>query len=110
LSDALSARLAAHNWPGNVRELQNAIERLVALSPEGELDLALLSSGRASQSPEPPSRLREKMDVYERGLIVDALRASAGNRSEAARQLGISRVTLHDKLKKHAISNSDDAG
>jgi DNA-binding NtrC family response regulator len=111
LSDALLARLTAHNWPGNVRELQNAIERLVALSPEGELDLALLSPGRASpSSAEDPSRLREKMDAYERGLIVDALRACAGNRSEAARQLGISRVTLHDKLKKHGIGNGDDAG
>jgi DNA-binding NtrC family response regulator len=94
-----------------VRELQNAIERLVALSPEGELDLALLSPGRASSSSaEDPSRLREKMDAYERGLILDALRASAGNRSEAARQLGISRVTLHDKLKKHGIGSSDAAG
>ena len=93
-----------------MRELQNAIERLVALSPEGELDLALLSPGRASPSSEDPSRLREKMDAYERGLILDALRACAGNRSEAARQLGISRVTLHDKLKKHGIGNSDDAG
>jgi two-component system response regulator HydG len=50
------------------------------------------------------------MDAYERGLILDALRASAGNRSEAARQLGISRVTLHDKLKKHGIGSSDAAG
>jgi len=109
LSDALLARLAAHSCPGNVRELQNAIERLVALSPEGELDLALLSPGRASPSSEDPSRLREKMDAYERGLIVDALRACAGNRSEAARQLGISRVTLHDKLRKHGIGGNDGA-
>jgi transcriptional regulator of acetoin/glycerol metabolism len=43
-------------------------------------------------------------------LIVDVLRACAGNRSEAARQLGISRVTLHDKLKKHGIGNSDEGG
>jgi transcriptional regulator of acetoin/glycerol metabolism len=46
----------------------------------------------------------------ERGLIVDALGVCTGNRSEAARQLGISRVTLHDKLKKHGIGNSDEGG
>jgi DNA-binding NtrC family response regulator len=110
MSEALLARLAAHNWPGNVRELQNAIERVVALSPEGELDLSLLSPGRPLPSSDDQSRLRDKVDAYERGLIVDALRACAGNRSEAARQLGISRVTLHDKLKKHGLGNSDDAG
>jgi DNA-binding NtrC family response regulator len=49
------------------------------------------------------STLRHKVDAFERGLIAEALRASAGNRSEAARQLGISRVTLHDKLKKHGL-------
>jgi DNA-binding NtrC family response regulator len=83
---------------------------VVALSPEGELDLSLLSPGRPVPSSEDQSRLRDKVDVYERGLILDALRACAGNRSEAARQLGISRVTLHDKLKKHGIGSSDDAG
>jgi two-component system response regulator HydG len=108
-SDALLARLAAHNWPGNVRELQNAIERLVALSPDGELDLALLSPGRPPPSSDDQSCLRDKVDAFERGLIVDALRACAGNRTEAARQLGISRVTLHDKLRKHGIGGSDDA-
>jgi two-component system, NtrC family, response regulator HydG len=106
--DGLFARLAAHKWPGNVRELQNAIERLVALSPEGELDVSLLSLGRSPSSSGDLSRLRDKVDAYERGLIVEALRASAGNRSEAARQLGISRVTLHDKLRKHGIGSGAD--
>jgi DNA-binding NtrC family response regulator len=107
LPDALFARLVAHSWPGNVRELQNAIERLVALSPEGEIDLSLFSPGGPSPPPDDQSRLRDKLDAYERGLIVDALRGCAGNRSEAARQLGISRVTLHDKLRKHGITGND---
>jgi len=100
--EALLPRLLAHHWPGNVRELQNAIERLVALSPEDELDLAMLALG-PSASIDAGSTLRHKVDAFERGLIVDVLRATAGNRSEAARQLGISRVTLHDKLKKHGL-------
>ena len=90
-----------------MRELQNAIERLVALSPEGEPDLSLLSPGRPPSSLEDQSRLRDKVDAYERGLIVDSLHACAGNRSEAARQLGISRVTLHDKLRKHSIGSDE---
>jgi two-component system, NtrC family, response regulator HydG len=108
LPDDLLARLAAHTWPGNVRELQNAVERLVALSPEGELDLSLLTLGRPASSSEDLPRLRDKVDAYERGLIIEALRASANNRSEAARALGISRVTLHDKLKKYAIGHENE--
>ncbi len=102
IPEGLFARLLTHHWPGNVRELHNAIERLVALSPENELDLSMLSLNPTGPA-EVPSSLRHKVDAYERGLIVEALRATAGNRSEAARQLGISRVTLHDKLKKHGL-------
>ena len=47
------------------------------------------------------------MEAYERGLIVDALRAAHGNRSEAARRLGVSRVTLHDKLRKYGLGGGD---
>ena len=108
LPEDLLARLAAHAWPGNVRELQNAVERLVALSPEGELDLSLLTLGRPSASSEDLSGLRDKVDAFERGLIIEALHASGDNRSEAARQLGISRVTLHDKLKKYAIGHENE--
>ncbi len=101
----LFERLLAHAWPGNVRELQNALERMVALSPDGELDLALLPVPPVGAVASPASQgLRERVETYERGLIVDALRASNGNRSEAARNLGISRVTLHDKLRKYAIA------
>jgi DNA-binding NtrC family response regulator len=101
----LVERLACHAWPGNVRELQNAIERLVALSPEGELDLSLLPIPPTVGAPtSAPEGLRERVEAYERGLIVEALRASNGNRSEAARSLGVSRVTLHDKLRKYAIA------
>jgi two-component system, NtrC family, response regulator HydG len=102
IPEGLFSRLLTHHWPGNVRELHNAIERLVALSPENELDLSMLSLNPTGPA-EAPSTLRSKVDAYERGLIVEALRATSGNRSEAARQLGISRVTLHDKLKKHGL-------
>jgi DNA-binding NtrC family response regulator len=106
--ERLFERLRAHAWPGNVRELENAIEGLVALSsPEG-LDLALLPGGGARPDAVTPLTLKQRVDLHERGLVVEALRAAGGNRSEAARRLGISRVTLHDKLRKHGLSGEDD--
>ncbi len=99
--------LAAHPWPGNVRELENAIEGLVALSPPEGLDLALLPGG-ASAPEGAPLPLKERVQAYERGLVVEALRAAGGNRSEAARRLGVSRVTLHDKLRRYGLGADDD--
>jgi two-component system response regulator HydG len=108
-SPALLARLAAHPWPGNVRELEHAMESLVALSPEGELDVALLPGAAQSDAPNPAAlTLKQRVEAYERGLVVEALRAARGNRSEAARALGVSRVTLHDKLRKYGLARGDD--
>jgi two-component system response regulator HydG len=108
--DPLLARLAGHTWPGNVRELENAIERLVALSPDGELDLSLLSVTHSTAAAPASFGLRERVDAYERGLIVETLKLCQGNRSEAARRLGLSRATLHDKLKKHGLGSGDASG
>jgi two-component system response regulator HydG len=92
--------LVAQPWPGNVRELENAVEMLVALSHEGELDPGLLPGVEASST---GLGLRERMNAYERGAIVEALAASRGNKTAAARALGISRVSLYEKLEKHGI-------
>jgi DNA-binding NtrC family response regulator len=107
-SEALVGRLLAYPWPGNVRELENAIETLVALSQGGELDLSLLPSAGAAPKAEPATlALRPRVEAYERGLVVEALRASRGSRTEAARALGISRVTLHDKLRKYGLARGE---
>jgi len=106
--EALFTRLGAHAWPGNVRELENAIEGLVALSPPEGLDLALLPGGAPRASGPGTHPLKEKVEAYERGLVVEALRAAHGNRTEAARALGISRVTLHDKLRKYGLGGAPD--
>ncbi|MBL0276364.1 MAG: sigma-54-dependent Fis family transcriptional regulator [Anaeromyxobacter sp.] len=113
--EGLLDRLRAHRWPGNVRELENALESLVALSPPEGLDLSLLPFGQDA-APAPaaaeggPMGLKGRVEAYERGLVVEALRGALGNRSEAARRLGISRVTLHDKLKKYGLSGGEDEG
>ncbi|HMA96864.1 MAG TPA: sigma-54 dependent transcriptional regulator, partial [Polyangiaceae bacterium] len=114
-------RLLDYHWPGNVRELENAIEAIVALSEDGELDLSLLPGA----SPRPPTvpdsaetetrapftpglSLKQRVEAYERGLIVSALEFAGGNRQKAAQQLKVSRATLHDKLHRYRIVTSND--
>jgi DNA-binding NtrC family response regulator len=106
-AEALVQRLAGQSWPGNVRELEHVIERLVALSPPEGLDLSLLP-GAGKDGGREPLALRDRVQAYERGLLVEALREARGNRSEAARRLGVSRVTLHDKLRRYGLGDGDD--
>ncbi len=102
-------RLAAWSWPGNVRELENAIESAVALSADGSIDLAHLPGPGGAEVEATAAGLKEKIEAYERGLIVAALDGAKGNVSEAARQLRIGRATLHDKLKKYGLGDAGDA-
>jgi len=118
LSPALIETLRERDWPGNVRELENTIARLVAVSGGGEIDLGLLDRtcpGLADASPEKPESriklsLREQLAAYERRIIERTLAAAAGNRSRAARLLGLSRSALFDRLKKYQLATGlDDA-
>ncbi|MEO8554581.1 MAG: sigma-54 dependent transcriptional regulator, partial [Kofleriaceae bacterium] len=113
---ALLERLAAYAWPGNVRELQNALESAVALSVDDELDLSLLPGGPAAPVKATPSDvvednlqadLKARMDAYERGIIVRTLDQTRGNRSRAARVLGVNRATLQGKLRKYGLAGAD---
>ncbi len=112
LGDSLMERLLGWPWPGNARELENVIEGMVALSPGDRLDPSLVpleTPGTAAGVGCPPGAtdprlpLRERLDAFERHLIAEALVATNGNRLRAAEDLGISRATLYDKLRKHDI-------
>ena len=102
-------RLLKYDWPGNVRELMNAVERGVVLSfsdylDEEDLSLALRSSGM----PEEESALKTgtedmPLEAVEKEAIMKTLEMAGGNKSEAARRLGITRRTLHIKLKKYGM-------
>jgi DNA-binding NtrC family response regulator len=103
-NDALRA-LEAYDWPGNVRELRNAIERAVVLSRGSAIELeelpqrmarpvVVIESGRAA----PVQPLHE----IERLAILGALENFGNNKTHAARALGISLKTLHNKLKRYA--------
>ena len=94
--DALEA-LASYAWPGNVRELQNAVAQGAALADEdGRLRREHLPTpvGRERTAAAPAQNYRARLDAHRRGLITDALERSGGNRTHAARELGLSRQAL----------------
>ena len=106
VEDEVIARLSAQSWPGNVRELENTVESLVALSVEGRVDLTLVpGAGGGDRSRE--FGLKERVEAFERGVIVQALKDCRQNRTEAAKRLGISRATLHEKLTKYGVASSE---
>jgi len=97
LTPQASARLLAHDWPGNVRELRNVMARALVLSRGGPIGAEhILLDGAPAAVPTPSSD-------DERGRIIAALDACAGNQTRAARALGISRTTLLHKLREHRI-------
>ena len=95
--------LMAHPWPGNVRELENRMQRAVILAQDAYLrpeDLELESAGGST---DPLPTLQSARDEAERRLLVDALTRNAGNVTRAAREIDVSRPTLHDLLRKHGL-------
>jgi two-component system NtrC family response regulator len=98
--------IMAHPWPGNVRELENRVQRAVILAQDAYLrpeDLELESAGGTA---DPLPTLQSARDEAERRLLVDALTRNAGNVTRAARDIDVSRPTLHDLLKKHNVDAS----
>jgi two-component system response regulator HydG len=115
LTKEARAKLRAYGWPGNVRELENALERALILAGPDEIGPSLLSlasplagagAGRAS------SLLVEgfNLDSFERDLLLAALERTGGNKSAAARLLGITRRRLYSRLESlgEAAPTDDD--
>jgi DNA-binding NtrC family response regulator len=101
--------LCAHVWPGNIRELQNEVERAALLAGgEERIDTAHLSeritgpAGSLTQI-DRSGQLKEVLAQVERDMIVRALQRSNGNRTRAARELGVSRWGMVQKIKLYAI-------
>jgi two-component system response regulator HydG len=103
--------LIKHGWPGNVRELENAVERAVILSAgdyitEKEFPLSIVQDYTGTLEIEQPpldTHGVRSLEVVEKQAILDAIEASDGNKSEAARILGINRKTLYKKLKAYGV-------
>lgn len=100
--------LLKYEWPGNVRELMNAVERGVVLAQSEYLDdTDLRLFGEASPTANAPAPLVDEasrpLEEVEKETVLRALDAAGGNKSETARRLGITRKTLHKKLKKYGV-------
>ena len=108
--------LLKYSWPGNVRELENAVERAVILClgdyiGERELPLAISHLSEDEDHKEadsaesftfsPVEGTSMTLDELERAAILRTLQETGDNKSEAARRLGITRATLHNKLRRY---------
>ncbi|MBL8312530.1 MAG: sigma-54-dependent Fis family transcriptional regulator, partial [Rubrivivax sp.] len=122
LSPEALALLARRDWPGNIRELRNALEQAALMTDDLVLEPRHFSpstletpgpvpSPVAAPPPGPPPQelprpaqiartLAEQVAEVEHAAIALALRASGGNRAQAARQLGMSRAALYDRLSR----------
>lgn len=121
VNDDLIEALINYEWPGNVRELRNITERLVVLSLDGILNKADLPD-EISCSPVQSTDMREfmaKIDAkdysfeefknkFEREYICDILEQCDWNIVQTASEMGVSRKTLYEKMKKHGISRKNE--
>ncbi len=105
--DRVMELLAGHDWPGNVRHLKNVIERAVVLAEgnritERELPEELFSNRQPSE----PVNAVQTLKALENQAITEALLLYQGNKSKAAKKLGISRKTFYKRLKE--LNNGED--
>lgn len=104
------ARLVAYPWPGNVRDLRHEVERAVTMATSnGDIDASALSPELQAPAAGPSTALggneslQDRVETIERDLVEQALRRTGGNRSHAAKLLGLSRRGLLNKIARYAI-------
>jgi len=110
ISEDAVTRLSSMSWPGNVRELENLIERLAIFAATDEIsaeeverERSRRSEASSSASENSAASLPGKLQEMERQEILRVLRESGGNKSLAARKLGIERKTLYEKARRLGI-------
>src|SRR5579872_5484962 len=109
-AEAMEA-LQSHSWPGNVRELRNMVERLMLLATDGRVDLGTVkmalpkaSSGMVvGPSAQSSGPLAERVQMFEREVILEELRRSHQNMTVAAKALGLERSHLYKKAEQLGI-------
>ncbi|MDB4965622.1 MAG: Response regulator of zinc sigma-54-dependent two-component system [Myxococcales bacterium] len=121
VSEETMAYLLAYRWPGNVRELIHVIQRAAALCAGEIIDVTNLpdavrepservaGAGDVRDEADEGVTLKEAVAALEKRLIVRALERAQGNRSEAARQLGIGRPQLYAKIEEYGIGSDDES-
>ena len=93
-------QLVVYHWPGNVRELENVIERAVILAGEERIGLSHLPFLPSAQTPASSTGGDLNLEQLERESILLALQQTGGNKSEAARLLGITRRALYSRMER----------
>jgi transcriptional regulator with PAS, ATPase and Fis domain len=98
--------LSSYDWPGNVRELRNAIQRAVVMSDSPSLaprDFSFLLPAHPDTPPEGIDQSLSRWEQSEKTNILSELSRQKGNKTRTARELGIAKSTLFEKLKKYGI-------
>jgi two-component system NtrC family response regulator len=111
--------LLSYPWPGNVRELKNALERATILCEGGLITAAHLPISVSQREPGAPRSVSPgaippggfppqgvDLDAMERSYVEQALKQAAGNKSRAAKLLGLTRAQLYSRLEKYGITAS----
>jgi DNA-binding NtrC family response regulator len=109
ITDAAIDKLLSYSWPGNVRELENVIERSIVMAsgekldaPDIRLDMNLRPRHASGESGLPEGM---SLDAYEQEIIKNALKQADGNKSQAARILGLTRNALRYRLTQMGIES-----
>jgi Nif-specific regulatory protein len=107
MSSAVAEILLNYHWPGNVRELENTIERAVLMSTGNTVEVFHLPPTLQPQNITPSEKsfgiLKSMVEAYERSIIMEALQASGGNISKAARLLQTTRRIIQYKAAKYGL-------
>jgi len=114
LSSGAKKALMAHSWPGNIRELMNTLERAVILFDDDTIDEGMLQFGKVALELDEERNAFSQLiiDIPEEGitrdevekiLVSEILRLTHGNKSRAARMLGVTRPTLTNMIKRHGL-------
>ncbi|TCP23448.1 PAS domain S-box-containing protein [Scopulibacillus darangshiensis] len=112
----IMSELLYYKWPGNIRELRNTIERLVVFASDGQLDKDDLPFKPENKEQmdnintkvkvrKPGMTLKESLNLLEKEIIEDTIHESNGNKITVAKELGVSRATLYNKMNKLGIPN-----
>ena len=99
-SPAAKEKLTAHPWYGNIRELEHAIEKAIIICDNETLPAELFQLARRTGTPEAAASTLEEMEMQ---MIRKTLDKCSGNLSAVAAQLGITRQTLYNKMKKYGL-------
>ena len=100
LTDGACEKLTLHPWYGNIRELEHAIEKAIIICDNETLPAELFQLARRTGTPEAAASTLEEMEMQ---MIRKTLDRCSGNLSAVAAQLGITRQTLYNKMKKYGL-------